>query len=44
MAFWDILEQYDINTALVMENGNSLSYKELLDISDKIGYVLKDVV
>ncbi len=37
MAFWDILEQYDINTALVMENGNSLSYKELLDISDKIG-------
>ena len=37
MAFWDRLEQYDTRTALVTENGDSFSYRELSNLADEIG-------
>lgn len=37
MAFWDTLEQYGTRTALISQDGNTVSYQEMLRQADEIG-------
>lgn len=40
MAFWDTLEQYGTRTALISQEGNAVSYKELVRRADEIGQTI----
>ena len=40
MAFWDTLEQYGTRTALISQEGNAVSYEEMVRRADKIGQTI----
>lgn len=42
MSFWNELDKYDENTALICEDGEAITYKTMLKQADEIGGVLRN--